>query len=259
MSTVQNHWFFRLVEQAARTPAERLVAVFGIAESLVSAPDIRARLVREFPSDHHCLFDARDLDQFLVGSAAAARVGHPAALAQQLAILLQGALAEELRNPETGAMREAAKVAQIVVEKSREKSHWSAGPRMTGWMPAGGMAAALLAALVLWPTAEQAPASAPVMQTVALAPAGMSPDEIEAVLVLHEKIARGICSAPQLLALPQGQVTAYMNVVESRPSDDPAADRRNIREFLTWYDSIRSSECYDPPLNGHTAVNWTKS
>ncbi|HEY3327093.1 MAG TPA: hypothetical protein VGK14_07955 [Novimethylophilus sp.] len=98
-----------------------------------------------------------------------------------------------------------------------------------------------------WQAAERAPAhAAPMAHVAALRapqamPAGVSPDEIDAVLVL-----------------PPGQMTAYMNVVEFRTPDDPAADRKNIREFLAWFNKIQSTECYDPPINGHTAVTWKK-
>lgn len=254
MSPLQNQWFFRLVEQSAKTPEERLVAVFGVAESLIQAPDIRAKLMREFPGNVHCLYGVQELKAFLTGLASAAGAGNPAGLAGQLTILLQGAIAEELRNPDTGALREAAKAAQVVVEKSRE-THLSSRP---GWRSAGGVAA-VLAVLLGWQMLERTSVpAAPHADVVAVSapqalPAGVSPDEIDAVLALHEKIERGICRPPNLLALPPGQTAAYMNVVEFRTPDDPAADRRNIREFLVWYDKVR--ECYDSPVNGHTTAS----
>ncbi len=255
MCTLEHQWMFHLVEKCGKSPAEKLVAVFDVAESLLCSPEIRSTLAREFPGERHCLYVAAELKEFLTRLAAAARMRDPVAIAHQLAILLQGAIAEELRNPQTGALREAARVAQIVVGKSRRGAH-------PGWMSAGSMAAAVLAALALWPEAEQAPVhTAAARATVAVshpqaAPSGVSPDEIDAVLELHEKIERGICRAPHLLALPPGQMTAYMNVIEFRHPDDPAADRKNIREFLAWFDKISPTECYSPPMNGHTAVTW---
>ena len=256
MTSLETQWFFRLVGNYGKTPAERLVAVFAIVESLMQAPDIRAKLAREFPCNAHCLYGIEDLKAFLTELAIAARVANPAGLAGQLSILLQGAIAEELRNPDTGALREATNVARMMIEKSGKKPML----RNVGWMSAGGAAAALLLSLMGWQAVERAPAHAAAhavaLRTPQAMPAGVSPDEIDAVLALHEKIERGICRAPQLLALPPGQMTAYMNVVESRTPDDPAADRKNIREFLAWFDKIQSTECYDPPTNGHTAVTW---
>jgi hypothetical protein len=258
MDTHESQWLFRLVEKCGRSPAEKLVAVFDVADSLLRSPEIRATLAREFPGERHCLYAANELHAFLVKLSAAAGMRDPAGTAQQLGILLQGAIAEELRNPSTGALREAARVAEIVMGQSRSRGFFA----RRGWMPAGSAAAALLVALVLWPAAEKGPAHAAPVKHAAVAsrplaqPAGVSPDEIDAVLELHEKIERGICRAPHLLALPPGQMTAYMNVIEFRHPDDPAADRRNIREFLAWFDKISSTECYTPPMNGHTAVSW---
>lgn len=89
-------------------------------------------------------------------------------------------------------------------------------------------------------------------------PVGISPSEMEATLVLHEQIEKGVCPAPQLLVLPPGQMTAYMNVINFRTPENPTADRENIRAFLAWFNKTRSSECYIPPANGHTTVTWTK-
>lgn len=260
MDTLETRWFFRLVEKYGKSPAERLVAVFAIVESLVQSPELREKLMQEFPGDVHCLYAALELKEFLAELATAANIANPAGLAHQLAILLQGAIAEELRNPDAGALREAAKVARVVIEKSGKKS----ALQNAGWMSVGGVAVALLLSLMGWQAAGRAPAhAAPMAHVAALRapqamPAGVSPDEIDAVLALHEKIERGICRAPHLLVLPPGQMTAYMNVVEFRTPDDPAADRKNIREFLAWFDKIQSTECYDPPINGHTAVTWKK-
>ncbi|HEY3327092.1 MAG TPA: hypothetical protein VGK14_07950 [Novimethylophilus sp.] len=136
MDTLEIRWFFRLVEKCGKSPAERLVAVFAIVESLVQSPELREKLMQEFPGDVHCLYAALELKEFLTGLAAA-NIANPTGLAHQLAILLQGAIAEELRNPHTGALREAAKVAQVVIEKSGKKS----AVQNAGWMSVGGVAA----------------------------------------------------------------------------------------------------------------------
>jgi hypothetical protein len=258
-------WFFRLVENSGQSPAERLVAVFGVVENLLQAPDIRERLKQEFPGKAHCLYQAGELSDFLGNLADAAGMANSAGIAQQLSILLQGAIAEELRNPGSGALGEAAIVARVVIDKSTKGARLEIGSR-AGWASVGGVVALLLAVtLNLIPTAPTTtPQALPavrssMVQVAHPMPAGVSPDEIEAVLALHEKIERGICRAPHLLVLPPGQVTAYMNAIEARTPEDPAADGRNLRAFLAWFDTIKSTECYDPPLNGHTSVKWSKS
>lgn len=264
MDMPEQQWFFRLVEKYGKSPVERLVAVFGIVENLMQAPDIRKRLAHEFPGDANCLYTASELNRFLAELAGSAGMIDPAGVAQQLAILLQGAIAEELRNPRTGALSEAAKVARVVVSKSDRVSLFRNFGKHAGWASAGAVAALLLMLAMGWLTADQ-PKQVDAMPTVVTMrvahnmPAGVSPDEIDAVLTLQEQIKRGICRAPHLLALPPGQMTAYMNVIESRTPEDPAADERNLRQFLAWFDTIKSQECYTPPMNGHTAVRWTKS
>lgn len=265
MDTLKHQWFFCLIEKYGKSPSEQLVAVFGIVESLIQAPDIREKLAREFPGDVNCLYATHELNDFLMGLAATARMANPAGLAHQLAILLQGAIAEELRNPNTGALREAAKVAQVVVARSGKPSPLRNLGRNLGWASAGGAAAFALMLTIMGSrqAAEQVPmsisATKVALHALQVMPTGVSPDEIDAVLALHEKIETGICRAPHLLALPPGQMTAYMNVIESRMPDDPAADERNLRQFLAWFDTIKSTECYYPPFNGHTNVKWTKS
>jgi len=258
-----HQWFFKLVENSGKSPTEQLLAVFGVVENLLQAPDIRERLQREFPGETHCLFEAREFNAFLARLAETAGMAAPSAVAQQLGILLQGAIAEELRNPGIGALGEAGKVAQVVVYKSKKKPFIDFMPKLA-WASAGGMAALLLVVSAGWPLARTVVLPEHQVIRVALhesraAQPGVSPDEIDAALMLHEKIEQGICRAPHLLVLPPGQVTAYMNVVEARKPDDPVADGRNLREFLAWYDKIKSTECYDRPLNGHTAVTWSRS
>lgn len=264
MQAQDNQWFFRLVERCGTTPAERLVGVFGVVEHLIQAPEFRNRIVSEFPAGLNCLYSSEDLNGFFAEAAEAAGMAEPNALARQLNILLHGAIAEELRNPRSGALRQAAAVAQVVVANSGPQKAGHSLARNVGWAAVGGAAAMLLAVVIGLPALHTASVSANVVAQAgrpvqAVVPVGVSPDEIDAALALHEKIERGICRAPHLLVLPPGQVTAYMNAIEARTPEDPVADGRNLRAFLAWYDTIKSTECYDPPMNGHTAVKWSKS
>jgi hypothetical protein len=253
MDLLVSPWFFKMVEQHGRTPAQRLLAVFSVLESWLAAPGIREQLLAAHTSDLF-LYHNRPFKDFLTRIAVAARARQPASLVNQLMILLQGALAEDLRNPKAGAIGEAGKAAHAIIAEAcptrRTAWHWAVG----------GIAAAVTAVVLIYPVAHFSwmPQASPGAATmlVAARQAPYNPDSIEAALALQEQIAKGVCPAPQLLALPPGQVTAYMNAINFRTPDDPIADRENLRAFLAWFEKTRSSECYQPPVNGHTTVAW---
>lgn len=261
MELLESPWFFRMVEQQEKTPEKRLLAVFSITETWMSAPGIRDRLQASRPPGcvlYHC----DNLKAFLTSTATAARARNPVSLANQLVILLQGAIAEELRNPDARAIGEAGKAARAIIGESCSRRQ--VRPRHA----LGGIAAAALVAVLGFYTGAHAPWSPVASQTIAqLTPESrqarpgiaFNPDSVEAVLALQEQINKGVCPAPQLLALPQGQVTAYMNVIQFRTPDDPVADREHLRAFLAWFERTRASECYQPPSNGHTTVAWVAS
>ena len=262
MNLLESQWFFQMVERGGKTPAEKLVAIFGITETWISAPGIRDLFLQAYPEQASSLHAFGELKQFLSGLAASAKFEKPEVLASHLIILLQGAIVEELRNPDTRALAEAAKAAQAVVARSSAPGKRKVYMRLS----AAGLAASLLVAVAVWHSMER-PASAAYTYTytptslisaqAAASPfTGASPSEMEAVLALHEEIEKGACPAPQFLAMPQGQVTAYMNAINFRTPENPAMDRENLRAFLTWFNSARASECYYRPANGHTTVAW---
>ncbi|MDR2219138.1 MAG: hypothetical protein LBE24_00970 [Methylobacillus sp.] len=252
MGLLESPWFFKMVEQQGHTPKERLLAVFSVLDAWLSAPGIREQFDGDF-----VLYRNRELADFLTKIAVAARARQPEILADQLIILLRGGIAEDVRDPNSGAIRAAGKAAQVIIAET-------CAPRNTirHWVM-GGAAAAFAAIAVLAPatyfssTSGMVATAAPAL-AVAPPPPAYNSDNIEAVLALQEKIAHGICPAPELMVLPPGQVTAYMNTINSRAPDDPDADRENLREFLAWFKQHRLSECYMPPSNGHTNVAWTQ-
>jgi|GEM_PF-1514953 len=259
MNVLDSQWFFRLVEKCGKTPDERLVAVFDIVENLIEAPGIREKFLEKSSADSHCLYACEDLKTFLTALAGAAKANNPPLLTNQLVILLQGAIAEELRNPGVRALQEATKAAQVVIAQACRQNTRQTAMRLS----VGGLAVALVAAVIGWQVMERpgtqmhVPGNHLVMHHAPAAIAtAVSPEEIEETLALHEQFERGICRAPHLAALSPGQTTAYMNVIEFRTPENPAADRENLRAFLSWYDKVRARECYDPPVNGHTTVAW---
>lgn len=255
MELLESAWFFKMVEQHGSTPAARLVAVFTVAGQWVSAPGIREM----FAAQAGRLHAAVSLKNWLADTAAAAKADHPGMLASQLTILLQGALAEELRTPGSQALADAAKAAEAVVANAcRGKRRYAAR-----YAIAASLALVSVGATLAWHAHSPAPATvmtaeAPVTVAyrVSAQPTGVSPAEMEAVLNLQERIERGICPPPNLLQLPQGQATAYLNAVNFRTPENPEADRRNIRAFLAWFEEARARECYFSPHNGHTQTVW---
>lgn len=260
MNPLESQWFFRMVEGAAKTPAERLLAVFRVAENWIAAPGIRDNLTETYAKQGYGMQACLQLKQFLSGLATSAGAEKPEVLANHLVILLQGAIVQELRNPELRAMSEAANAAKAVIAQSRAHLR----RRRNTLLCAGGIAATVFAAFMGWQMLI--PLHQQTLNTVIIAsnktillPTGVSPSDMEAVLTLHEQFERGVCPAPHLLALPPGQMTAYMNVINFRTPENPAADRENLKAFMAWFNKTQSAECYFAPKNGHTTVSWTKS
>lgn len=259
MNILESAWFFRMVESHAKTPGDRLIAVFTVTSQWISAPGIR----ESFSQKPAPLMTA-ELKGYLTATAASAGAPNPAVLAAQLTILLQGAIAEELRDPAVKAMDNAANAAQYLVSRACQRSPRSLAMRWS----AVGMAASVLIGTLMWHTLSPAkipqaggiamPASI-YIQASAILPRGVNPGEMETVLNLQEQFDRGVCPVPHLLALPPGQMTAYMNVIHFRTPENPEADRANLHDFLVWYQQKRADECYFAPTNGHTQVKWRSS
>jgi hypothetical protein len=257
MELLESDWFFRMVEHRGRTPDAKLAAVFTVTGEWISAPGIKEGFV-----GRQAVPAGSRLRTYLIETAQSARASDPAALVTQLLILLQGAIAEELRDPHAKALQNAAAASRAVIARACRQH---GRKRVAQWSAAASLTLAFAAGL-LWQMLPHAPSDGrntvtamqdkPYLRTAVPLPSGINPSEMEAVLALQEKFNLGICPAPHLLALPQGQATAYMNVIQFRTPDDPDADRANLHAFLVWFNQSRASECYYAPSNGHTLVNW---
>lgn len=256
MNILESAWFFRMVESHGKTPKERLVAVFTIAGQWLSAPGIK-----EFFKQGSSPLSTSELKNYLTSTAISAGAPNPSVLAAQLIILLQGAIAEELRDPANNAIENAASAAQSVVSRACQPSR---NNRAIRWSVAGVSASVLIATLT-WHAFPMAKNPVPdngvlqesvFIQANSVLPRGVNPREMETALNLQEQFDRGVCPVPHLLALPQGQMTAYMNVIHFRTPENPEADRINLHDFLAWYQQKRADECYYAPANGHTMVKW---
>lgn len=250
MDILQSDWFFSMLARESDPPSVRLKNVFRIASQWIQAPGIRDQF--ELPTAPPARLKA-----YLTETARLAKVEQPEVLAMQLLILLQGALAEELRAPQSQALSNAAEAAEAVIAQACRKE---LKKTVRQWSLAASLAVAF-SGVLLW---QYVPASQPVKHLALAAPAGASslpsglnPVDMEAVLNLQEQFNRGACPAPQLISLPPGQVTAYMNAVNFRKPDNPEAERANLHAFLTWYQTARAGECFYAPVNGHTLVKWS--
>lgn len=256
MDLLESDWFFRMVAQQGRTPAARLEAVFTVAGQWISAPGIKETLA----CPQLLQINSR-LKLYLTETAQSARAENPAMLASQLIILLQGAISEELRQPGINALQNAASAARAVIAQACRPGRSRRG---IPWSVVASLAI-VMATAVIWHLYPQ-PAKTPLLNASTLvrhpaymqtaSPTGFSPSEIEAALNLQEQFNRGTCAAPHLLALPPGQVTAYMDAIHFRTPENPEADRENLHAFLVWFNQARAGECYFPPANGHTQVTW---
>ncbi len=260
MNPLESPWFFRMVEEASSKPVDRLLAVFKVTQNWIAAPGIRDALTQSFASHGYGMHNLLQLRQFIASLAKSAGAEKPDVLANHLLILLQGAIAEELRNPELHAMTEAANAARAVIEQSRPQVR----RRRMALLSVGGIAASVMAGLLSWhlltPAPQQATGNTVIIASskAILLPTGVSPSDMEAVLNLHEQFTRGVCQSPQLLMLPPGQMTAYTNAINFRTPDDPVADRENLRALMAWFRKTQSADCYYAPKNGHTTASWTK-
>lgn len=265
MNLLDSAWFQRMVEAAGQRPADQLIAVFSVTKQWISAPGIREQFALAYPPEQPRMHPCTELKRRLTGIATSAHARQPAVLASQLAILLQGAIAEEMRSPGSEALDEAANAARAVIRHACGRS----GRERRALAVGGALAmAGLIFGLSghdLWHDAST-PAllthnrNLPPPQPSTTAPRNpaISPDEMVEFIALQREIGAGHCPAPQLLVLPPGQATAYMNALNARTPEDPAADRANMRAFLAWFKQSLSTECYYPPSNGHTAVTWVR-
>ncbi len=255
MHILESPWFTSLVEKRAESAKGRLQAIFSIAGEWLAAPGIREQFSPKLaePSDFP------KLKALLSREASRAGARQHEVLATQLLMLLTGAIAEQLRQPDSPIMQDAAKAGATLVHSACQM------PRSRKWA-AGGMAAGvLMAGLAVFlhqPTTQNIPMASPTLVQYQTQPvishSNLSPDEIEAVLVLHERIAKGECRAPHMAMLPPGQTSAYMDIVESRGGNNTSADIEGIRAFMTWFKSVQATECFPKHENDHINTVWVK-
>lgn len=260
MELFESTWFFSMVEKRGSTPQQRLLAVFSIAAEWIAAPGLHEKFSLELQHMQSSGQKLEHLTTFLNRLSVSAKARNPALLSNQLALLLMGAIAEQLRHPEMQVLDEAADAARILVSSACNRTF------DRRWAYGAGVAATVFAMLIGWhlsaPPAITTLTNPQLAANRELMPVAVkrqiNPDEIEAVLALHERIMSGECRAPHLAMLPPDQTIAYMNVVESRQPDDPVAEEASLKAFMAWYDTIHATECYPQHTNDHINTVWLR-
>lgn len=260
MTVFESPWFLRMVESQTTRPRERLIAVFRVAEQWISAPGMRELLQQQYGDSRPTLLGDTPLRRFLVETASATRAADPITLASQLIILLQGALAEELRDADAQALRGATQAAQAIVHASCQESARHPGYRN---LVVGAIAAASMCALSLplfhdgvGPKMPSLPRDEPSLTITSTQTPGISPDTLKAMLVLHHRLETGICPVPQQLAMNDQQIAGYQTIVHFQNGHPRDINWQDARAFMDWYGNTLATACYMPPSNGHTNVAW---
>jgi hypothetical protein len=259
MDILNSAWLLDMLKKAGGKPADQVLALFSCVENWMAAPGIREQFVERIHADTLLLHECPALAQRLQELASAAGVQQPPVFVSQVLMLLQGAIAEEIRSPASGAFHAAREAVRALLLTARGGRNLN-GKRYA--LLAGGAVAALVMLAGVQVLGERDHGSfhqktqAALQRGTAVVTAQISPDVVEEVLTLQKQIDAGICPSPQLLTMPQDQMATYMDLIHFRRSDHPGADSARLRDFLAWYNQNRSWECYYPPANGHTSVAW---
>jgi len=253
MHSYASNWFLLLVDKKGSVPTERLLAVFSVAEQLLLSKQIKNDL-----SALPCSID--ELKEYLTYTASSAKAVKPVELAGKLLILFLGAIAEEMHSPGTQALQTAMVAAKLVIDdacKVRNVPRYAYG---LATFAVCVMSLLLYDRMVLIPEQQKSAShfnksNLGKVEVVAIEDS-INPSLIAATFALHERVQKGLCPAPHLLDIPEGQMIAYMNVISIRTPDNPAVERENLKSFLNWYDQEIERECYYPRTSGHAKVNW---
>ena len=115
----------------AAQPKQKLLAVFTVFDELLASPEFRGcpfiNAAAEFAETANPVQQAAaefsvTFRQLLTDLAAQADAKHPEALAQQLAMLISGAIVSEQMQRESGAMRAASAAAEILLANSLKQA-----------------------------------------------------------------------------------------------------------------------------------------
>lgn len=248
MEHLNSSWLLHMIYSSEEKPSDQLLSIYWCLNTLLMIPSVRESFAREYDPDVSLAKACPVLTAHLIDLATKARIPNPSSYVTHMYILLQGALAEELRSPGSGALLRAQDGARSVMKAVKPKL---LEPVKQTLLVGGAVASAILLCLVVvymkpfetngvrLPVAQTgAPVQQVPIQSV------MSPDLIGQVIALKENFEAGNCPAPELLTMPQNQMAAYLNVIKSGGFSQTEIDTQKLRTFLNWYAQHRASECY---------------
>ncbi len=247
MEFLNSAWLLRMIEQAGTQPVPKLLAVYALAETWLQAPGVSQCLRTELSAASAPISsNSPELRAHLLTLATAARLQQPGMVVSQMLMLLQGGLAEELRNPGMGALSAAHDAAKLVIHQARP----SLLTRADQAIRHSGYAAACVMVTILtmhfWPgqLSHSKPTSLEAGYAQAEPVPSIAPELLLKAFALRKSLEAGTCPSPNFFSMPKEQVTVYMDVVNSRLANNPEMNNQRLENFLSWYEGQRAWECY---------------
>jgi len=239
---------FYLIESSACSPAAKLLCVYSCLEIWLNSPGVRETIVNNFTPEIPLADSWPEFPAYLLVLASKAKVDAPTIYVEQMLILVQGAIAEELRHPGSGAFLKARDAAKCIMDvRISESSGAIQYSSMPGFVLSAGMLCLMITLLAPIPhsTSTTGPHQLQVTQSFVepKSYSTMSPDLMGRSIALKDKFDTGACPAPQLINMPPDRVNGYINVVNANFSDRSAYESEKLNAFLNWYDKYMAREC----------------
>ncbi|SNR94044.1 hypothetical protein SAMN05192560_1868 [Methylobacillus rhizosphaerae] len=245
MECLNSAWLIRMIEQAGPQPSAKMLALYSLLETWLQAPGVRTAVCQAHANNLNLLDACPVLTAHLLTLATVAKLQHPPVVVHQMMILLQGAIAEELRNPGMGALRAAQSAASAVITQAKPSrvTRLNQAIRTSGYAAAG--LSTVILAVYFWPNNQpQATHHAQQDAGYELATTSIAPDLLLKAFALRKSMETGICPTPNFFSMPKEQIPVYLEVVHSRLSNNPNIDNQKLANFLSWYEQQRAWECY---------------
>ncbi len=239
-------WLIRMIEQAAPQPSAKMLALYSLLETWLQAPGVRTTAYQAHTNNPDLLHACPALAAHLLTLATMAKLQHPSVVVNQMMILLQGAIAEELRNPGMGALQAAQSAASAVITQAKPPmmARLNQAIRTSGYAAAG--LATVILAVHFWPNNQPQPTTLHAQQDAGdeLVTTSIAPDLLLKAFALRKSMEAGTCPTPNFFSMPKEQIPVYLEVAHSRLSDNPNIDNQKLANFLAWYEQQRAWECY---------------
>ena len=234
---LHSNWLLKMLDKAANTPRQRVLALFDILQDWATAPGVKADV--EMTGSEEALIG------YLTGQLSALRLPEPDILATQIYFIALGALQTAGTGEHGDAFLQGRQAATVLLNAHRP-------PRQikTGAAVAASFFALVSAIFIL---AGESPVAPPQQMATLPAPTdsgpfqpvqtrlGNSPDQVASLHDSLERMRRGVCQYPQALMLaPEARAVFLENVVNgSVPTD--AGQMREARRLA------QKVECYYAP------------